>query len=63
MIMCSTQVNCVLVGFDPHISYNKMVKGSSYARREGALFIATNEDSHLPLDSDVVIPGEVLSSL
>ncbi|KAK3094704.1 hypothetical protein FSP39_005231 [Pinctada imbricata] len=50
-------VNCVLVGFDPHLSYNKMVKGASYARREGALFIATNEDSFLPLDGDVVIPG------
>ncbi|XP_021353023.1 glycerol-3-phosphate phosphatase-like [Mizuhopecten yessoensis] len=50
-------VDCVLVGFDPHLSLNKMVKGASYARREGSLFLATNEDSHLPLRSEVTIPG------
>ncbi|KAJ8299299.1 hypothetical protein KUTeg_023359 [Tegillarca granosa] len=30
------EINCVLVGFDPYINYKKMVKGSSYARREGS---------------------------
>ncbi|XP_060068256.1 uncharacterized protein LOC132548408 [Ylistrum balloti] len=51
------EVNCVLVGFDPDLSLNKMVKGASYARQEGSLFLATNEDSHLPLRSNVTIPG------
>ncbi|XP_033752098.1 glycerol-3-phosphate phosphatase-like [Pecten maximus] len=51
------EVNCVLVGFDPDLSLNKMVKGASYARKERSLFLATNEDSHLPLRSNVTIPG------
>lgn len=51
------EVDCVLVGFDAHFNYLKMVKGASYARRDGALFLATNEDSFLPLRSEVTIPG------
>lgn len=51
------EINCVLVGFDPYINYKKMVKGSSYARREGSLFLATNYDTHLPMAGEVTIPG------
>ena len=52
------QVKGVLVGFDPHLSYIKMIKGASYANNPKNLFIATNEDSYLPTPEDhIVIPG------
>ncbi|ESO97618.1 hypothetical protein LOTGIDRAFT_181589 [Lottia gigantea] len=52
------QVNCVLVGFDPFISYHKILKAASYIQRDNCLFLATNEDTHLPTQgSDIVIPG------
>ncbi|WAR01969.1 PGP-like protein [Mya arenaria] len=50
-------INCVLVGFDPHLSYVKMIKASTYARNPNNLFLATNEDYFLPHKGDVVIPG------
>lgn len=53
------QVSCVLVGFDPHINYMKMTKAASYIRKNGTLFVATNEDTHLPLAGDLVVPGEL----
>lgn len=50
-----------LVGFDPHLSYVKMIKAASYAKNPENLFIATNEDSYLPTPEDtVVIPGNEL---
>ncbi|XP_048769824.2 glycerol-3-phosphate phosphatase-like isoform X2 [Ostrea edulis] len=51
------EINCVLVGFDKYISYPKIMKAASYARQEGALFLATNEDTHLPMDVPYVVPG------
>ncbi|XP_033735666.1 glycerol-3-phosphate phosphatase-like isoform X2 [Pecten maximus] len=59
------QVNCVLVGFDPDFSLNKIVKAASYARKEGSLFLLTGEDSHLPIRCDVTIPcsGSIAASV
>ena len=51
------QVNCVLVGFDPHHSIKKMTKAATYARNPKNLFLATNEDPFLPLKGNLVIPG------
>lgn len=51
------QVSCVLVGFDPHLSYIKMIKGATYASQKNTLFLATNEDPFLPTKEKVVIPG------
>ncbi|XP_013401421.1 glycerol-3-phosphate phosphatase [Lingula anatina] len=51
------EVNCVLLGFDENISYLKVMKAASYARRKGAFFVATNEDNELPMDGPIVIPG------
>ena len=50
------------MGFDPHLSYLKMIKGCTYAKNPNNLFIATNEDSFLPTQEDVVIPGNRLVS-
>lgn len=52
------QVNCVLVGFDPHLSYAKMIKAATYATQKNNLFLATNEDPFLPTKHEVVVPGE-----
>ncbi|CAL8084493.1 unnamed protein product [Calicophoron daubneyi] len=46
---------CVLVGFDPHINYRKLLKATTYISR-GVPFYATNEDAQLPC-ADYVQPG------
>lgn len=51
------EIKCVLVGFDKYISYPKMMKAASYARQKDCIFLATNEDTHLPMDGPFVIPG------
>ena len=56
-------MNCVLVGFDPHISYYKIMKAASYLKRKETVFVATNEDTNLPLPGDIVIPGNVTNLL
>ncbi|KAL5007121.1 hypothetical protein ScPMuIL_015927 [Solemya velum] len=51
------EIKCVLVGFDINISYMKLIKASSYAKKKDCLFLATNDDPFLPLKGDIVIPG------
>ncbi|GAB1602712.1 glycerol-3-phosphate phosphatase-like [Argonauta hians] len=51
------KVKCVLVGFDQFISYTKILKAASYIKKRKCLFLATNEDSNLPIPGDVLIPG------
>jgi len=50
-------VNCVLVGFDPDMSYMKIMKAATYLRNSDCLFLATNLDTNLPTTADVTIPG------
>ncbi|XP_065835361.1 glycerol-3-phosphate phosphatase-like isoform X2 [Oscarella lobularis] len=52
------EVKCVLVGFDEHFSFIKMLKAASYLRNPDCIFIGTNEDSQLPLkNNQITIPG------
>ncbi|KAL4225152.1 hypothetical protein ACF0H5_015845 [Mactra antiquata] len=51
------EVNAVLVGFDPHHSYMKMMKAATYAKNRNNLFLATNEDPFYPTQSEICIPG------
>jgi len=48
----------VIAGFDINISFNKILKGASYASRPGAVFVATNTDEQFPMSgTELVIPG------
>ena len=51
------QVKAVVVGFDPHISYKKLVKTSSYLGNPDCLFVVSNEDARLPSKGPILIPG------
>uniref|UniRef100_H2YW30 Phosphoglycolate phosphatase n=1 Tax=Ciona savignyi TaxID=51511 RepID=H2YW30_CIOSA len=51
-------VSAVLVGYDGHISYTKMIKAASYLSDPECIYIATNEDHRMPLDGERhVVPG------
>uniref|UniRef100_A0A0B7BHK2 Phosphoglycolate phosphatase n=1 Tax=Arion vulgaris TaxID=1028688 RepID=A0A0B7BHK2_9EUPU len=57
-IYLDAEVSCVLVGFDPHISFMKIMRAASYLKNPDCLYIATNEDGSLPAkDSNICIPG------
>lgn len=50
-------VGAVLIGFDAHFNFTKILKATSYVK-QGAKFIVTNEDAELPLGrDDLCVPG------
>ncbi|KAL1233830.1 Phosphoglycolate phosphatase [Trichinella pseudospiralis] len=59
-------VSAVVVGFDPHISYAKIMKASSYLKNKDCLFVATNEDSYFPSTNPLLVlpgAGSILASV
>lgn len=54
--MLDPEVGIVLAGLDFHINYLKLSLGLQYLRR-GAVFLATNIDSTLPMHHNTFFPG------
>ena len=55
-------MKCVVVGFDKHFNYSKLVRASSYLQQPDCHFIATNIDSGLPMGNARVMPGNALNT-
>lgn len=59
LISVNFQVAAVIAGFDPFISYSKLIKAVTYLNNKDCAFVATNEDVVFPQsDSGLVMPGK-----
>lgn len=51
-------VNCVMVGFDPHFSYMKMLKACNYIQRSpDCQFVVSDVDGTFPAKKNLLLPG------
>ncbi|XP_008548278.1 glycerol-3-phosphate phosphatase [Microplitis demolitor] len=52
-----SEVGAVVVGFDLHFNYLKLLKAASFLNNKDVEFIATNTDEQFPGDNNIIIPG------
>ncbi len=54
----------MIVSYDQHLSFAKLLKACSYAKKPDNIFLATNEDAFLPTrGTDIVYPGSKIRSV
>ncbi|XP_034949792.1 glycerol-3-phosphate phosphatase-like [Chelonus insularis] len=50
-------IGAVVIGFDLHFNYLKIMKAATYLKNRDVLFIATNTDEQFPGGNNIIIPG------
>ena len=56
-IEIENDIGAVLVGYDPGFNLRMVTKACSYLKNPNCVFVGTNEDSCLPIQSPLLVPG------